>query len=157
MHGCLDGVGGVNLQKIDARDRETPILTRLAHLVRHQLLDLLARRQRIVQTHVTNHATERRLNQTLHSLDNIVGLEVIPFTQSHLVSNAHRIGDLDHHHRMDDDFHVITRDDRLKRKIEDRLTQIHAGRKGVTVLSATTLILLLQLQMTPEGQHILSK
>lgn len=121
----LDGRRGIDFEEVHARDGEAPVLAHLAHLVRHQLLDFLTRGQSVVQTHVTDDAAQRGLHKTLHSLDNIEGLGMEGKECGYLVGNTDGIGDLNEHHGMDRDFHIISRDNRLQREVKDGLAQIH--------------------------------
>lgn len=52
----------------------------------------------------------------------------------HFVGDTHGIRDLDQHHGMHRDLHIVTSDDRLHGEVEDGLTQIHDVGEALVVL-----------------------
>ena len=89
-----------DVDDLDAVDADAPLVGDLLHLLLHRRVDLLARRQRLVEADVTERITERRAGLLVD------GDEVV----RHIEQCRPRLDDLAEDRRVDRDGNVVARD-----------------------------------------------
>ena len=114
LHRLLDRPRRVDRLQLDAVDAQTPPLGRLVEHDAKVGVDLVARRQRLLERERADHVAQRRHRQLLDRRQEL----------RNLVGGAERVGDREIEDRVDRDRHVVLRDHRLRRERDDLLAQV---------------------------------
>src|SRR5262245_28205209 len=114
-HRALHVLGQVDLLHLDVRHLDAPGLGVLVDDALELLVDLVARREQVVELDLAEHAAQGRLGDLRGRVEIIL----------HGDAGAHRVDHSEVDHRAHLDRHVVARDDVLRRHVERDRLQAH--------------------------------
>ncbi len=114
LHRLLDRRRRVDRLQLDAIDADPPLACRLVEHTAQLAVDLVARRERLLERHPADDVAKRRDGELLDRLDVV----------HDLVRRRLRIADLEVDDRVDADDEIVLGDHRLRREGDDLLAQV---------------------------------
>jgi hypothetical protein len=121
LHRLLDGPWGIDRLELDPIDADSPLAGRLVEYAAQLGVDLIPRREGVLQRHSPDHVAQSRHRELLDPGDVV----------RDLVGRRLRVRDLVVDDGVDRDDEVVLCDDRLRRKGDDLLTQVDERQEPV--------------------------